>query len=307
MTKLLAIVGPTCSGKSALAMSLASRLNGEIVSADSRQIYKYLDIGTSKPSEEDRRQVRHHFVDILDPRDEYSAGAFGTEARKVIEEILAAGRLPILVGGSGLYIKGVIDGFFEGPAKDPEVRGMLERLLKREGSGQLLETLRKVDPVSAATMDESKSRRIIRALEVYYITGKPISRHHEEQPKFEWMDCVQIGIDQPRSELYRRISDRVESMIARGLVEEVREIHAKGYERTLNSLNSVGYKEVFDYFEGAILHEEMIALIKRNTRRFAKRQLTWFRSDKRIRWMAAGTQRTAKELLTLAEDEYQKA
>ncbi len=301
MSKLLAIVGPTCSGKSALAMILASRLHGEIVSADSRQIYKYLDIGTSKPSLEDRRNVPHHFVDMLDPAEEYSAGTFGVEARKTIEEIVSRHRQPILVGGSGLYVKGVIDGFFEGPAKDPEVREMLEERLRNEGGQGLLETLQRVDPVSAVAMDSSKPRRIIRALEVFYITGKPISQHHREQPRTMWMECVQVGIEWPRADLYARIDNRVDRMFDQGLLEEVKQLQAKGFKRTLNALNSVGYKEVFDFLEGKTSQDEMVALIKRNTRRFAKRQLTWFRADKRMRWIKADSQTEVQELAAKAE------
>ncbi len=301
MSKLLAIVGPTCSGKSALAMILASRLHGEIVSADSRQIYKYLDIGTSKPSLEDRRNVPHHFVDMLDPAEEYSAGTFGVEARKTIEEIVSRHRQPILVGGSGLYVKGVIDGFFEGPAKDPEVREMLEERLRNEGGQGLLETLQRVDPVSAVAIDSSKPRRIIRALEVFYITGKPISQHHREQPRTTWMECVQVGIEWSRADLYARIDKRVDRMFDQGLLEEVKQLQAKGFKRTLNALNSVGYKEVFDFLEGKTSQDEMVALIKRNTRRFAKRQLTWFRADKRMRWIKADSQTEVQELAAKAE------
>ncbi len=301
MTKLLAIVGPTCSGKSALGLRLASRFKGEIVSADSRQIYKYLDIGTSKPAEEDRRKIPHHFVDVLDPAEEYSAGAFGVDARRRIEEIVGRSHQPILVGGSGLYIKGVIDGFFEGPAKDPEVREQLGEVLKVSGGQALLEMLRKVDPVSASTMEPVKPRRIIRALEVFYVTGRPISEHHREQVRSLWMECVQMAIEWPRAELYRRIENRVDAMLARGLVEEVKRLQSRGYVRTLNSLNSVGYKEVFDFLEGKSAYDEMVRLIKQNTRRFAKRQLTWFRADKRIRWIKADAHAGMEDLASKAE------
>lgn len=303
MTKLLAIVGPTCSGKSELALELATRLNGEIISADSRQIYKFLDIGTSKPSVQDRTRVPHHFVDTLDPSEEYSAGAFGIDARKTIEEIVTRHHQPILVGGSGLYIKSVIDGFFDGPAKDKELRRQLEERLEIEGPASLLESLRRVDPVTAASMELSKPRRIIRALEVYYTTGRPLSDHHKHQPKAEWVECIQIGIDWPRAELYKRIEYRVDIMLARGLVDEVRRLRSLGFEQMQNSLNSVGYKEVFDFLDGKVSQEEMVTLIKRNTRRFAKRQLTWFRADKRIRWVKAGAGGNVGELADIVEKE----
>lgn len=285
MKKLLAIVGPTGSGKSQLGLILANRLDGEIISADSRQIYRFLDIGTSKPSRSDQEKIPHHFIDSLDPREEYSAGAYGREARGTIIEIGGRNKQPILVGGSGLYVKAVIDGFFDGPGKDVELRNQLETRLKEGGSSALLANLKKVDPESAATMDASKPRRIIRALEVFYITGKPLSEFHKEQSSAAPFETVEFGIQWERSRLYERIDQRVEAMLEQGLVDEVRRLKSDGYDRKLNALNSVGYKEVFDYFDGDIDYEEMIESMKRNTRRFAKRQLTWFRADKRIKWI----------------------
>ena len=285
MKKLLAIVGPTGSGKSQLGLILANRLDGEIISADSRQIYRFLDIGTSKPSRSDQEKIPHHFIDSLDPREEYSAGAYGREARGTIMEIAGRNKQPILVGGSGLYVKAVIDGFFDGPGKDVELRNQLETRLKEGGSSALLANLQKVDPESAATMDASKPRRIIRALEVFYITGKPLSEFHKEQSSAAPFETVEFGIQWERSRLYERIDQRVEAMLEQGLVDEVRRLKSDGYDRKLNALNSVGYKEVFDYFDGDIDYEEMIESMKRNTRRFAKRQLTWFRADKRIKWI----------------------
>ena len=285
MKKLLAIVGPTGSGKSQLGLILANRLDGEIISADSRQIYRFLDIGTSKPSRSDQEKIPHHFIDSLDPREEYSAGAYGREARGTIIEIAGRNKQPILVGGSGLYVKAVIDGFFDGPGKDVELRNQLETRLKEGGSSALLANLQKVDPESAATMDASKPRRIIRALEVFYITGKPLSEFHKEQSSAAPFETVEFGIQWERSRLYERIDQRVEAMLEQGLVDEVRRLKSDGYDRNLNALNSVGYKEVFDYFDGDIDYEEMIESMKRNTRRFAKRQLTWFRADRRIKWI----------------------
>jgi tRNA dimethylallyltransferase len=296
---VLAIVGPTASGKTPVSLLLAERLNGEIVSADSRQIYKYLDIGTAKPTPADRARVKHHFIDILELGEEYSAGQFGQEARRVIERMFQRGKLPILVGGSGLYVKAVVDGLFEGPGRDPDVRSRLSEQMGREGVGSLLEALRKVDPSAVANMTEVKPRRLIRALEVYAITGKPISEFHAEQetkPKFK---AVQVGLDWKRAELYDRINERVDRMIAGGLVDEVKRLRARGYNRHLNALNTVGYKEVFDYLEGSCSLEDAVRLIKQNTRRYAKRQLTWFRADRRIRWVsmsAASLSEVAKEI-----------
>jgi len=301
MTKLVAIVGPTCSAKSDIGMVLAERLGGEIVSADSRQIYTHLDIGTSKPSAEDRNKVRHHFVDILEPTEEYSAGVFGHDARKCIEAIIARGKQPILIGGSGLYVKAVIDGFFDGPQKDPELRSELEERLKSEGQEALFATLKRVDPISASSMDSTKTRRVIRALEVYYKTGKPLSAHFKEQGRSSWLESFQYGIDRTRQDLYERINGRVDAMLSRGLVEEVKRLISQGYSRSLNALNSVGYKEVFEYLENVHSYEEMVEDIKRNTRRFAKRQLTWFRADRRIQWIRADSAISPRQIAMAIE------
>jgi tRNA dimethylallyltransferase len=201
------------------------------------------------------------------------------------------------VGGSGLYVKAVIDGLFEGPGKDPEVRFQLEERLRDEGVEALLEQLKKVDPQSATMMSPSKPRRILRALEVYYITGKPLSKFHAEQRRHSDVEFVQIGLDWDRKELYKRINERVDRMMQDGFIEEVRGLKRMGLKSSLNALNTVGYKELFEYLEGKLRLDEAVELIKRNTRRFAKRQLTWFRADKRIRWVAMSTQ---KELNIIA-------
>jgi tRNA dimethylallyltransferase len=280
---ILAVVGPTASGKTTLSLFLAEMLGGEIVSADSRQIYRHLDIGTAKPSLDERKLVRHHFIDILDPKDEYSAGQYGEEVRRVFFDVCNRGRIPILVGGSGLYVKAAIDGIFDGPRKDPEIRGVLAEQLRTHGLDGLLAQLRKVDPEALVTMKEITPRRVIRALEVYHVTGKPISRLHAAQAVKTEFQTLQICLSWDRSELYARINRRVDSMISLGLVDEVRTLEKLGYSRQLNALNTVGYKEVFDYLEGTSDNQTMVELIKRNTRRFAKRQLTWFGADKRIR------------------------
>jgi tRNA dimethylallyltransferase len=292
----LAIVGPTASGKTPASLLLAERLNGEIISADSRQIYKYLDIGTAKPARADRKRVKHYFIDVLEPDEEYSAGQFGKEARRVVEKILERKKLPIIVGGSGLYVKSVIDGLFEGAGKDPEVRARLADQLVREGVEGLFEGLKKVDPVTAAKMTEVKPRRVIRALEVYYITGKPLSEFHAEQETKPEFTAIQVGLNWKRQELYDRINQRVDRMISDGLVDEVRSLRARGYDRRLNALNTVGYKEVFDYLDGSRSLEDTITLIKRNSRRFAKRQLTWFRADKRIQWVSMSRTKMLSEV-----------
>jgi tRNA dimethylallyltransferase len=282
---LLALVGPTASGKTALSILLAEKLKGEIISADSRQIYRYLDIGTAKPAPEELKRTIHHFINILGPDQLYNAGEYGLQARAKIEELLKQNNQPILVGGSGLYVRAVIDGFFDGPGKNTEVREQLENELRRLGSEILYERLKKIDPISAAKMDTTKVRRIIRALEVYSITGKPISDLHSIQESKILFETIQFGLQWERKLLYQRIERRVDEMIESGFIEEVRGLLVKGYSRGANALNTVGYKEVFDFLEGKTTKEEMIRLIKQNTRHFAKRQLTWFRADKRIQWI----------------------
>lgn len=299
LPKILAIVGPTGSGKTPLSIILAERIQGEIISADSRQIYKHLDIGTAKPTAEELRRVPHHFISTFEPSEEYNAGMFGKDARVTIKQIFARKKLSLLVGGSGLYIKAVVDGLFEGPGKDPEIRTRLEGRLKNEGAVVLFEELSKIDPVSAANAPPSKPRRIIRALEVYYITGQPISQLHAEQRSKPEFGTIQFALEWDRKTLYVRINQRVDTMIAMGLVDEVKGLREKGYGITLNALNTVGYKEVFNYLDGVYDYNEMLRLIKQNTRRFAKRQLTWFRGDKRIQWI---TMNEGKSLDEAAEE-----
>ncbi len=283
--KALAIVGPTASGKTKLSLIVAEKINGEIISADSRQIYKYMDIGTAKPTLEERKRIKHYFIDELNPDEEFNAGIFGEKGREIIEDIFSRGKIPIIVGGSGLYVKSLIDGFFEGPSADWELREMLYRKAKELGKEAIYEELKRVDPVSAEKIHPNNLKRVIRALEVYYITGKPISQMQMEiKPEIDFK-TVQIGLNWDRKKLYKRIEERVDKMIRDGLIEEVKKLRELGFDKNLNSLQTVGYKEVFDYLDGLISYEQMIYLIKRNSRRYAKRQLTWFRQDKRIIWL----------------------
>jgi tRNA dimethylallyltransferase len=285
LPRILAIVGPTASGKTSCALSVAETCEAEIVSADSRQIYKHLDIGTAKPTVAERAKVKHHFVDVLEPITEYSAGQFAEAAREVIERILNQKKLPILVGGSGLYVRAVIDGLSGGPGKDLEIRARLEEQLHTEGFDVLLKTLRTVDPSTVDRMKEITPRRVIRALEVYQITGKPISQFHSAELASPAFEAYQVGLLWDRKELYQRINERVDSMIVSGLESEVKNLISRGFDRHLNALNTVGYKEVFDFLDGITTRAEMVELIKRNSRRFAKRQMTWFKRDPRIHWM----------------------
>jgi tRNA dimethylallyltransferase len=307
MSQVLAIVGPTASGKTTLSILLAEKLRSEIISADSRQVYKFLNIGTAKPSPEDLHRVLHHFINILDPDQEYNAAEYGQLARSKIEELLKQGIQPIIVGGSGLYVRAIIDGFFKGPGKDSEIREQLEKEAQRFGAEMLFEKLKQVDPVSAAKMDASKVRRVVRALEVYYTTGKPISDLHSAQETKGPFEVLQYALEWERKTLYDRINCRVDEMVERGLVEEVRELITRGYLSGMNALNTVGYKETFDFIEGKLTKEEMLRLIKQNSRRFAKRQLTWFRADKRIRWISVNEQTNWNEIAEMIQNEFQTA
>ncbi len=282
---LLCIVGPTASGKTLVALDVAKSLDGEIISADSRQVYKYLDVGTAKPSIEQRRQVRHYFVDELDPSEDFNAGEFGKRGRDIVEDIFRRKKVPLVVGGSGLYVQSLIDGFFEGPPRDGEIRERLYRQLEEAGVEALLQKLKTVDPASANKMLPSNTRRIIRALEVYEITGSPISALQEQKAEITFTPLL-VGLSWDRKLLYARINERVDSMLQAGLIEEVRKLKNMGYTERLNSLQTVGYQEAFRYLRGEIDYDTMVELIKRNSRRFAKRQLTWFRRDKRIHWIA---------------------
>lgn len=277
------LVGPTASGKTPISLLIAPGLNAEIISADSRQIYKQLDIGTAKPSKEDLSRVRHYFVDEIPPERDFNAGEFGVRGREVIGEIFGRRKVPLVVGGSGLYVRALVDGFFEGVSSDPETRSELYRRLREDGAEALYDELKRVDPLSASRMHPSKPRRVIRALEVYRLTGTPISELQQASVR-TGIKPVFAGLRWNRKLLYARIDRRVEWMIARGLVDEAKALRATGYSSALNSLNTPGYREVFAHLDGMISHAEMIELIKRNSRRYAKRQLTWFRRDERIRW-----------------------
>ncbi|MFN0157358.1 MAG: tRNA (adenosine(37)-N6)-dimethylallyltransferase MiaA [Bacteroidota bacterium] len=290
------LVGPTASGKTEVSLHLAKFLGGEILSADSRQIYRYLDIGTAKPTMQQRSQVPHHFIDIINPDQEYNAGTFGVEGRAVIDDLLARKITPVIVGGSGLYIRSLIDGLFDGPPADAEFRKLLEIRLEREGIEPLMDDLRRIDPDLADEIDRTKPRRVIRALEVHHLTGTPLSRlHRENAPPITFVPLM-FGIAWQRDDLYARIEQRCDAMLAQGLMNEVEELENRGYHSRAIALNTVGYAEVFDYRLGKISYEDMIRLFKQNSRRYAKRQLTWFRRDERIEWLDVSESSSPLEL-----------
>lgn len=287
--RVIVIVGPTCSGKSYIGLKLGQLINGEIISADSRQIYKRLNIGTAKPTSDELRKVNHHFINILNPHEDYDANKFSIDAENVIDGIHKKNKTAIVVGGSGLYVKALIDGIVDSTDKDENLRKELLAKKEKYGNEFLYNELIKIDPISAEKMLQQNWKRVIRALEVFYLTGKPIWQHHSSQNENSKFSFYQIGLNWDREALYTRIEERIDKMIEDGLVEEVTGI-LHGYNKNLNSLNTVGYKEIISYLEKEITLIRAIELIKRNTRRYAKRQLTWFRADERIKWCDVSSQ-----------------
>ena len=283
--KVLCLVGPTAVGKTEISLHLAEQLGGEIVSADSRQVYKYLNIGTAKPTAKELARVPHHFIDIREPDQYYSAGEYGREARACIENLFAKEKTPIVVGGSGFYIQALVDGLFAPKISDPDVKEKWREYIREKGNEVTFRFLSNIDPQTAARLHPNDSQRIVRALEVWELSGKPISEFRAGDQKAADFAPVFIGLDRDRQALYERIEKRVDIMIENGLVEEVKDLQKTGFGPHLNALRTVGYKEVFDYLAGEIDFDEMIDSIKRNTRRYAKRQLTWFRRDERIQWI----------------------
>ncbi len=285
--KIVVIVGPTASGKSAAALELAQHFGAEIINADSMQVYKYMDIGTAKPSSEERRLVRHHLIDILYPDEEFSAALFREEARRTIAELSAREKKAMIVGGTGLYIKALTSGLIRGGEVDPAIRSRLQAEAQAKGRENLYRHLEEVDPAAAARLHPHDTYRIIRALEVYERTGRPISalrqRHlFQEEP----YHVVKIGLMTERGDLYQRIDVRVDAMIRKGLREEVQHLLEMGYAPTIKAMQSLGYKEMTAHLQGEYGLAEAVRRIKRDTKRYAKRQITWFKSDTKIHWMA---------------------
>jgi len=284
MNQVLIIVGPTAVGKTQLALTIAGELQAEIISADSRQIYRGMDIGTAKPTPEECRTVPHHFIDIKNPDEDYSAGAFGNDARALIRQMFADDRTPVVAGGAGFYIRALVDGLQSPPAGDTEIKQRLKARVIAEGLPVLREELARIDPVAAERIHPNDQQRTLRALEFFELTGKPFSNFQDQAPEPADFEPVMIGLTRDRKELYEIIDARVEKMLADGLLDEVRQLLGQGYAPTLNALQTVGYLEAIRHLQGKITHSEMTELIKKNTRNYAKRQLTWFRSDPRIHW-----------------------
>jgi tRNA dimethylallyltransferase len=285
MSDTLVICGPTASGKSMVGVLLAERLGGEIVSADSMQIYRGLDIGTDKAPPELRARIPHHMIDIVDPGEEYSAARYERKAGAIVDRLMAAGKLPIVVGGSGLYIRILINGIFPSPPASASVRKRLKEEAERDGISALYERLQAVDSAYAQTAAPNDLRRIVRALEVFELTGSPFSAwHRKHRTEREPRSAHMIGLARSRECLCARIERRVDEMFAQGLVDEVRRLCANGYADALRHLRPLGYVEAMDYIEGRIDLEAAADLIKRNSRRYAKRQMTWFRKEP-VHWV----------------------
>ncbi|MEW6183319.1 MAG: tRNA (adenosine(37)-N6)-dimethylallyltransferase MiaA [Bacillota bacterium] len=295
---LLVITGPTATGKTAVAVEVALRVNAEIISADSMMVYRGMDIGTAKPTGDERKGVPHHLIDVVDPGEDFSVAAFQALTVGLIRAINARGRLPILTGGTGLYIRAVLDGYRFAGGVDKDLRHRLMEEARRFGPVSLHDRLRAVDPETAERLHPNDSKRIIRALEIFNQAGAPVSKA-VSVPAGPQYNSMVYGLLMERQELYRRIEARVEAMLAAGLVEEVRGLLKGGLKRCAVSMQALGYKEIAAYVAGETSLDEAVYLLKRNTRRFAKRQLTWFRRDERICWLGVSKFSGAE---TLAEE-----
>jgi tRNA dimethylallyltransferase len=288
MDPVLAIVGPTATGKSELAMVLAERLGGEIVNADALQVYRGFDIGTAKPGAEELARVPHHLIDILEPHERYSAGEFARRAREAIAEIQGRRRVPIVVGGSGLYLRALCDGLSPVPPGDPEVRRELRERLEAEGLAPLREELSRLDPATTQRLGAGDTQRVLRALEVALVSGRPLSAWTAEQPfGTQGIAAIRVGLTLPRSILYDRIAGRVTQMLEAGWLDEVETLLRQGFSATLPAFQAIGYRQLVRYLGEMVSLELAVADIVRETRRFAKRQETWFRKEPAVAWFSA--------------------
>ena len=284
---LIILTGPTAVGKTKASIGLAKALNGEIISADSMQVYKYMDIGSAKIRPEEMQGIRHYLIDELEPDEEFHVVKFQQMAKEAMEAIYAKGKIPIVVGGTGFYIQALLyDIDFTESNEDNAYRQELEQLADEKGAEHLHEMLRKVDPVSADTIHANNVKRVIRALEFYHQTGEKISEHNEqERAKESPYEFCYFILNDDREKLYERINLRIDQMLEEGLVDEVKALKDKGYTRDMVSMQGLGYKEILDYLNNECTLEEAIYILKRDTRHFAKRQLTWFRRERDVIWI----------------------
>lgn len=285
--KLVVLTGPTAVGKTKLSIELAKKIGGEIISADSCQVYKHMDIGSAKIHLEEMEGIPHYLIDELEPDEEFNVVVFQQKTKQYMEEIYKRGHVPILVGGTGFYIQAVLyDIDFSKDDDNHQIREELEVLAKEKGAEYMHRELRKIDPASADAIHANNVKRVIRALEYYKLTGEKISEHNEEQRKKDSpYDFSYFVLNDHRELLYERIDKRVDEMVTEGLLEEVQKLKSMGYDRSLVSMQALGYKEILSYLEGEISLEEAIYIIKRDTRHFAKRQITWFKREKEVTWV----------------------
>jgi tRNA dimethylallyltransferase len=282
---LIVVCGPTGIGKTTAAIELAEAVGGEIISADSMQIYRHMDIGTAKPTAAEQARVRHHLVDVVDPDEPFDAAQFLTMARKAARALASGGTVPVVAGGTGLYIRAMLQGLFEESPSDPDLRQRLNAEADTLGAPALHRRLAGIDPSAAAKIHPNDAYRIVRALEINQITGDPISRHHRRH-RFsdEPFAVLKIGLTMDRAALYERIDGRVDAMVAQGMLAEVRGLLKMGYTGDLKSMQAIGYRHMVAFVQGEIDWTEAVRTLKRDTRRFAKRQFTWFNAEPEIRW-----------------------
>ncbi|UTR17113.1 tRNA (adenosine(37)-N6)-dimethylallyltransferase MiaA [Salipaludibacillus sp. LMS25] len=291
---LVVLVGPTAVGKTALSIRLAKRFHGEIVSGDSMQVYRGMDIGTAKITHQEMAGIPHHMLDIVNPDDPFSVADFQAEAKRAINSLHNQNKLPLLVGGTGLYVNAVMYNYHFSEAQgDPVFRDKMEIYAQEHGKDALHNKLQTIDPVSYRELHPNNMRRVIRALEVYHLTGKPL-RSNENEPQSSSYSPIVIGLTMERELLYDRINERVDMMVETGLFEEVEQLYKAGY-RHCQSMQAIGYKEIMAYYNGELTKEAAIDLLKRNSRRFAKRQLTWFRNKMTIHWFNMTDEREKRE------------
>lgn len=283
--KLLVIVGPTAVGKTALSIELANMVKGEIISGDSIQVYRGMDIGTAKITQEEMQGIRHHLIDIHNPDHPFSVAEFQDRTTKLIKDIHSRHHLPMIVGGTGLYIQSVIYQYeFSDVGQDEGLRKQLEELVLQQGVDILHERLQKIDPITASRLHPNDVKRVIRAIEIYELTGTTMA-DYQKRAKQSPYDLFLLGLTMERERLYHRINERVDLMMKQGLLQEVQELLHQGYSKDLISMQAIGYKEIIQYIEGHCSLEQAVEDIKKNSRNFAKRQLTWFRSMKEIQWV----------------------
>lgn len=303
---LVVLLGPTAVGKSRVALFVAKHFDTEILTADSRQVYRGMDIGTDKPTAEERREVPHRLIDVVDPSEMFNAGWYRRVAMLEIERLYGVGRLPFVVGGTGLYLRTLVRGLCPAPQADPHIRADLKKFRDEQGRDGLYAELMRVDPETAARLHPNDESKVIRALEVFRLSGCPMSTMHDEH-RFQDtpFSALLIGLQRPKETLYRRIEERIDWQLTHGMVEETRALLDRGYGRELGSMKGLGYRQVGAYLSSEYDYEEMVRRFKRDTRRFAKRQMTWFRSEAGVVWLSIEdnepSERTAERVIAQIE------